>query len=89
MSDGSRVFLSTLAGAAIGAAAGYLYFTGSGRRFLEGLEPRLDDASREIRRWRGTVNKVQAVATEGWRSLSQIAGEGEQRWDKPRQTSPF
>jgi len=89
VTEGNRVFLSTLAGAALGAAAGYLYFTQSGRRMRSQLEPRLDDAMREMSRLRGTVAKVQSVASEGWRSLSQLAGEAHEEWGRPRQTSPF
>jgi hypothetical protein len=89
MTQGNRVFLSTLAGAAVGAAAGYLYLTDGGRRMRSQIEPRLDDAMREVSRLRGTVAKVQSVASEGWRSLSQLAGEREPEWGRPRQTSPF
>jgi hypothetical protein len=83
------VFLSTLAGAVVGAAAGYLYLTDGGRRVRNQIEPKLDDAMREVGRLRGTVAKVQSVASEGWRSLNQLAGEGQQDWGRPRQTSPF
>jgi hypothetical protein len=83
------VFLSTLAGAALGAAAGYLYLTEGGRRVRNQIEPKLDDAMREMSRLRGTVEKVQSVASEGWRSLSRIGGERTPEWGRPRQTSPF
>jgi hypothetical protein len=86
VNEGSRVLLSMLAGAAVGAVAGYLYFTDGGRRFRSQLEPKLDDAMHEVARLRRTVAKVQAVASEGWRSLGQVTGE---EWGRPRQTSPF
>jgi hypothetical protein len=89
VSEGNRVFLSMLAGAVVGAAAGYLYFTEGGRRVRDQIEPKLDDAMREVHRLRGTVSKVQSVANEGWRSLGQLAGERGQEWGRPRQTSPF
>jgi len=89
VTEGNRVFLSTLAGAAVGAAAGYLYFTEGGRRVRSQLEPRLDDAMREVQRLRGAVAKVQLVASEGWRSITQVTGEDRQKWGRPRQTSPF
>jgi gas vesicle protein len=84
VTEGSRVFLSTLVGAIVGAAAGYLYFTDTGRRIRSQIEPKLDDAMHEIVRIRGTVSKVQAVATEGWRSLSQMSGEGAPQWGRYR-----
>jgi gas vesicle protein len=89
VTEGNRVLLSTLTGAVLGAAAGYLYLTDGGRRMRSQLEPRLDDAMREIGRLRGTVAKLQSVASEGWRSLSQLSGESRQEWGRPRQTSPF
>jgi len=75
VTEGSRVFLSALAGAMVGAAAGYLYLTDGGRRVRSQVEPKLDDAVREMRRLRGTAVKVQAAASEGWRSLRELAGE--------------
>ncbi len=89
MTEGNRVFLSALLGAVVGATTGYLYFTAGGRRMRSQIEPRLDDAMHEVERLRGTVAKVQSVASEGWRSLSQLAGEGRQDWGRHRQTSPF
>lgn len=94
MDERTRVLLTALLGAAIGAVAGYLYFTAGGRRLLSELEPRIDAASREIGRLRDTVTKAQTVATEGWRSISEITGSrgGGQRggdWGGARQTSPF
>ncbi len=94
MDDKSRVVLSSLAGAAVGALLGFLYLTPNGRRFREQLEPRLDEFSQEMRRLRSTVTKAQAVATEGWRSLNELIGERErpqqaQIGGQARQSSPF
>jgi len=89
VTEANRIFLTTLAGAVAGAAAGYLFFTEGGRRVRTQIEPKLDDAMHEMQRLRGTVAKVQSVASEGWRSLSQLAGENQQQWGRPRQTSPF
>lgn len=94
MNERSRVFAASLVGAALGGLVGYLYFTASGRRMREQLEPRLDDFAHEIRRLRATVNKAQAVATEGWRSLNELIGERPQSQTEPmrgpaRQSSPF
>jgi hypothetical protein len=89
VTEANRVFWFTLAGAAVGAATGYLCFTEGGRRVRTQLEPRLDDAMREMTRLRATVAKVQLVASEGWRSLGQLAGEDRSEWGRPRQTSPF
>ena len=75
MNERSRVFLASLAGAAIGGMVGYLYFTAGGQRLRDQMEPRLDEFAGEIRRMRATVTKAQAVASEGWRSLNELIGE--------------
>ncbi len=75
MNDQSRVLAMSLFGAAIGGVAGYLYLTESGRRARLELEPRLDDLATEIVRLRTTLVKAQGVASEGWRLLTQMAGE--------------
>jgi hypothetical protein len=83
--------LASLGGALLGGVVGYLYLTDGGRRLRDQIEPRLDDTMREVARLRQTIGKAQAVASEGWRSLSQVAGgsvpqPGE--WRGPRQASP-
>jgi hypothetical protein len=77
-------------GAVVGGVIGYLYLTEGGRRVRSQLEPRLDEAMREIGRLRQTIGKAQSVAAEGWRSLNQLAGgEGPREWGTPRQSSPY
>ena len=93
MSEQSRVFAASFAGAAIGGLIGYLYFTASGRRMRDQFEPRLDDFVQEIRKLRSTLNKAQAVANEGWRSLNELIGEHPRgsQWNgwRPRSASVF
>jgi len=91
VSNQGRVMMASLAGALVGRVVGYLYLTDGGRRVRGQIEPRLDDALREIARLRQTLGKAQAVASEGWRSLSHIAGGSLQQgeWRGPRQTSPY
>jgi len=88
----TRVFVSAVAGALLGAVVGYLYLTARGRQLMASWEPRLDSTVREMGHLRETVSKAQAVATEGWRSISQIAGparEGQGGDWGGRQSSPF
>jgi hypothetical protein len=61
-------------GAVIGGTWGWLYMTENGRRVRDQIEPRLDDFISEIGRMRGTVEKARTAASEGWRSLSDVAG---------------
>lgn len=87
--------MAMAAGAVVGGVAGYLYLTDSGRRLLGQIEPRLDEAMREMARLRETIFKAQSVAQEGWRSLSQIASgggdanRGGEQWGAARQSSPY
>ena len=83
--------MAMAAGAVVGGLAGYLFLTESGRRLRDQIEPRLDEAMREMARLRQTIFKAQSVAQEGWRSLSQIAsgGEANREWGSPRQSSPY
>jgi hypothetical protein len=89
VNDQTRVWAAALVGALVGAGIGWLYMTASGKRLRDQMEPRLDQALREVRRLGDTLNKAQAVASEGWRSLNQIAGEASREWRAPRQSSPF
>ena len=92
MNERCRVLAASVAGAALGGLVGYLYFTANGRRMREQIEPRLDEIASELGRLRTTVQKAQAVASEGWRSLSELVGEPRRprEWQAPsRQPSPF
>ncbi len=75
MSEQSRVVVASVAGAVVGGLIGYFYMTSSGRRLRDQIEPRLDDFVAEIRKLRTTLNKAQAAANEGWRSLNELIGE--------------
>jgi hypothetical protein len=78
----SRVLLATFLGAVIGGAWGWLYLTENGRRVRDQIEPKLDDFVGELTRVRGTVEKARTAASEGWRSLNEVAGaaQGSGRW---------
>jgi hypothetical protein len=70
----SRVLAATCLGAVVGGVWGWLYMTENGRRIRDQIEPKLDDFVNEIGRVRGTVEKARTAASEGWRSLSDVAG---------------
>jgi hypothetical protein len=75
----SRVFMAAFLGAVVGGLWGWLYMTENGRRVREQIEPKLDDFMNELTRMRGTVEKARTAASEGWRSLNDVAG-GQTRW---------
>ena len=92
MAYNSRAVMATVAGAAVGAVAGYLFFTEHGRSVRRQLEPALEDIARELNSFRHTVEKAAGVATEGWKLLNEALGDaGSQasRYPTPHQTSPF
>jgi hypothetical protein len=77
----SRVLMATILGAIVGGVGGWLYMTENGRRVRDQIEPKLDDFVNELARMRGTVEKARGAASEGWRSLNDMAGGGGQtRW---------
>ncbi len=89
--DNSRAMAASLVGAVIGGVAGYLFFTEHGRTLRRQIEPALDDVTREIKSFRSTVQKAAGVASEGWKVLTDVMGDGgpqPQRY-AARQPSPF
>jgi pilus assembly protein TadC len=89
---GDKAVAATVIGAVIGGLAGYLFFTDRGRELRRQIEPALDDISRELNSFRGTVQRAASVANEGWKLLNDTLGEGGQqppRYPGNHQTSPF
>ena len=92
MTERSWTMLVTVAGAVVGAAAGYLFFTDHGRHLRRQFEPMLDDVARELNHFRGTVQKAGDMASEGWRLFNAAFGETDaytSRYSSPHQSSPF
>lgn len=56
MSDRTSILWCALAGAVVGGAAGYLFFTEDGRRLREDLEPRVVDLLAEIEKARALMH---------------------------------
>ena len=92
MADNSRAVGAMVVGAVVGALAGYIFFTDRGRAWRRQLEPALEDLSRELGQFRGTVNRAAGVASEGWKLLNEAIGDREtppSRYPTTQQTSPF
>jgi len=60
---------SAMAGALIGAAVGYLFFTERGRSFRDRMEPSMDELRQEFGRFQRTIEKVGEMASEGMRMV--------------------
>ncbi len=81
-----------MAGAVIGALAGYIFFTERGRAIRYSIDPTLEDLRRELVQFRSTMQKIAGVANEGWEMLNDTIGSvGRQsrRMPSAHQTSPF
>jgi hypothetical protein len=88
--DKSQAIAATVVGAVLGGMAGYMFFTDNGRTMRRQLEPAIDDFSRELASFRGTLQRAMGVANEGWKVLNEALGEdGVQRRPGTRQTTPF
>jgi len=66
------VIIGAVAGAVIGATAGYLFFTDHGRAFRDRMEPFVDDLRHEFTRFQRTIQKVGDMATEGMRVVEEF-----------------
>ncbi len=90
MDERSKIVLATVLGATIGGVFGCLYLTERGRRTRDQIEPLLDEVITEIRRLRGTAEKLREAAQEGRRAVEDLMGEATPRspWSSgPRQAS--
>jgi gas vesicle protein len=72
VSERTAVAAGMLIGTVVGGLAGYLFFTERGRQMRDRLEPALDDLQREFIRFRGTVEQVGRVASEGMRVFEEF-----------------
>ena len=75
MDSRSRLIWSIVAGAAVGGALGFLFFTDDGKKLRSRLEPHVGDLLDEVGRWRGTIDKVKTAADEGRRSVAGLVDE--------------
>jgi gas vesicle protein len=82
----SRVItLGAIVGAAVGAAAGYLFFTGSGKQTRDRLEPAIDELRREFGRFQQTISKLGDMANDGIRMVNEFnAARSQSSFTTPR-----
>ena len=72
MKEQSQAIYCVALGAAIGAAAGYLYFTGEGRALRGRIERTIADMRRELMHVRETVERVGDLASDGARVVTEF-----------------
>jgi len=72
-------------GAAIGAAASYLFFTDAGATIRNRFEPAVDDLKREFARFQKTLEKVGEMASDGMRVVNEFnAARAQSSYNSPR-----
>jgi hypothetical protein len=91
VTEKSQAIAATVVGAVLGGMAGYMFFTDRGRMLRRQFEPAIEDISRELAAFRGTLNRAIGVANEGWKALNDALGEdgAPARYSNPHQTTPF
>jgi gas vesicle protein len=70
--DRMTVTAGALIGACVGAAASYLFFTDRGRVLRDRIEPTIADLEREFGKFRGTIEQVGRMASEGARVVQEF-----------------
>jgi hypothetical protein len=70
--DRGTIMLGALAGALAGGVVAYLYFTESGRRLREDLEPRLEGVARELARAKVAAGRARSAVDESWESVRRV-----------------
>jgi gas vesicle protein len=85
VNDSRAITAGAILGAAIGAAASYLFFTESGKQVRERLEPAVDDLRREFARFQKTVEKLGEMANDGIRAVNEFnAARSQSTFSAPR-----
>ena len=72
MNESRVIALGAIAGALVGAAASYLFFTEAGRHVRNRIEPAVDDLGREFARFQKTIVKLGEMANDGLRAMNEF-----------------
>ena len=72
MNDSRVITLGAVFGAAVGAAASYLFFTESGKHIRNRMEPTVDELRREFARFQKTIEKLGEMANDGIRAVNEF-----------------
>jgi gas vesicle protein len=82
---------ATMLGASLGAVAGYLFFSDSGKALRRKLEPLLKEFARDASGFGQAIAESSSAASGGWKLLLDLIGDQEVRTrsSQPEQTRPF
>lgn len=75
MSERTDTYMATIAGAIVGGAVGFFFFTEPGRELRRRMEPMVDGLADELTRFRGTLLRAASVANDGWGLMHDVVGE--------------
>ena len=87
MNESRVIAIGAVLGAAIGAAASYLFFTESGKHVRNRMEPAVDDLRREFARFQKTVEKLGEMANDGIRAVNEFNAARQQSTFSSSRTS--
>jgi gas vesicle protein len=73
VNERNAVITGSIAGAVLGIAVAYLFFTDRGREFRERLEPTIDGLKNDFARFQTTFEKVGAMANDGVRVFQEFS----------------
>ena len=72
MNESRAITLGAIVGAAVGAAASYLFFTERGRQVRERFEPAVEELRTEFARFQKTVERLGEMANDGIRAVNEF-----------------
>ncbi|MGH9345848.1 MAG: YtxH domain-containing protein [Vicinamibacterales bacterium] len=72
MTERQAICAGAMVGAVVGAASTYFFFTEKGRSLRDRMEPAIDDVMRDLKRFRGTLEKVGDMASDGLRAFNEF-----------------
>lgn len=72
MNESRVIVAGALVGGLVGAFAGYLFFTESGKGIRNRLEPAVDDLRREFARFQTTLGKLGEMANSGINAVNEF-----------------
>jgi gas vesicle protein len=87
VNDSRLITIGAVFGAAIGAAASYLFFTDAGKHMRDRMEPAVDDLRREFSRFQKTVEKLGEMANDGLRAVNEFNAARQQSTFSQSRTS--
>jgi gas vesicle protein len=81
VNERTAILAGTIAGAMVGLAVTYLFFTERGRGFRDRLEPTIDNLRHDFERFQKTIEKVGVMANDGVRVFQEFnSARGQNRY---------